>query len=112
MRATPSPRGGVGCGRGGGARAGHPGRGAAPALPRGAHRRGGGVPCWQAEGEVSDSKNMKTVESISSRIDKYEEEAQKSGALDSKNEAERVRLIKEMGKVIGELQSDDIVVSA
>eukprot|EP00976_Prorocentrum_cordatum_P044844 906504-Prorocentrum_minimum.AAC.1 len=54
---------------------------------------------------------MKAVETIKDRIDKYEQQAQKSGALDGKNDEERVRLIKVMEKVVGELQSDDIVVS-
>jgi hypothetical protein len=63
----------------------------------------------QAQGEVSDTKSLESLEKVKAKIDAYEAEAQKSGALDSKNEAERTRLIKDMGKVIGGLQSDDVV---
>jgi len=63
----------------------------------------------KAQGEVSDTKSLESLEKVKAKIDAYEAEAQKSGALDSKNEAERMRLIKDMGKVIGGLQSDDVV---
>jgi len=48
------------------------------------------------------------ISSIAKKIDKAEEEASSSGALDGKNEKEARRLITLFGKLQGQLESDDI----
>lgn len=60
-------------------------------------------------GEQGDEISTSAVADICRKIDKIEEEAQSSGALDGKNEKERLRFISLLEKQAGQLQADDIV---
>eukprot|EP00854_Cymbomonas_tetramitiformis_P007312 gene7312-8706_t len=60
-------------------------------------------------GEQGDEISTSAVADICRKIDKIEEDAQSSGALDGKNEKERLRFITLLERQAGQLQADDIV---